>query len=52
MTRLYGRAFGEDRVVEYVPDVRFERVSVLSSMRLEGSIVPFAYEGTLNGELF
>ena len=52
MTRLYGRAFGEDRVVEYVPDVRFERVSVLSSMRLDGNIVPFAYEGTLNGELF
>ena len=27
MTRLYGRALGEERVIDYVPDVRFDRVN-------------------------
>lgn len=52
MTRLYGRAFGEERVIDYVPDVRFDRLSILTSMRLDGTLVPLAYKGTLNGELF
>jgi transposase len=52
MTRLYGRAFGQERVVDYVPDVRFDRLSILSSVRLDGTIVPFAYKGTLDGPLF
>ena len=52
MARLYGRAFGEERVIDYVPDVRFDRLSILSSMRLDGALVPLAYKGTLNGELF
>jgi transposase len=52
MTRLYGRAVGEERVVDYVPDVRFDRLSILSSVRLDGTLVPFTYEGTLDGPLF
>ena len=52
MTRLYGRAFGEDRVIDYVPDVRFDRLSLLSSMRLDGTLVPLAYKGTLDGSFF
>jgi len=52
MTRLYGRAFGSDRVVEYVPDVRFYRTSVVSSVRLDGTITPLAFEGSLNGDIF
>ena len=52
MTRLYGRAFGEERVIDYIPDVRFDRLSILSSMRLDGTMVPLTYTGTLNGELF
>ena len=52
MTRLYGRAVGEERVIDYVPDVRFDRVSILSSMRLNGTLVPVTYEGTLDGALF
>jgi transposase len=52
MTRLYGRAFGEERVIDYVPDVRFDRVSILSSMRLDGTLVPITYKGTLDGSLF
>jgi transposase len=52
MTRLYGRAFGEERVIDYVPDVRFDRLSILSSMRLDGTLVPLTYKGTLDGVLF
>jgi len=52
MTRLYGRSHGGERVVDYVPDVRFERFSVLSSIRLNGEMIPMSYDGTLNGELF
>lgn len=52
MTRLYGRAFGEERIIDYVPDVRFERLSILSSMRLNGTFVPLTYKGTLDGAFF
>jgi len=52
MTRLYGRAQSDERVVDYVPDVRFERTSLLSSIRLNGDKVPLVFEGSLNGDLF
>ena len=52
MTRLYGRAFKHERVVEAVPDIRFHRTTILSSMRLDGTIVPLVVEGALNGDVF
>lgn len=53
MTRLYGRGFKGERVIDYVPDVRFKRTSILSSIRLEGDcIVPIVFSGSLDGELF
>jgi transposase len=52
MTRLYGRSKGSKRVVDYVPDVRYQRTSILSSVRLDGTIVPLTFTGALNGELF
>jgi transposase len=52
MTRLYGRAVGKERVIDYVPDVRFDRLSILSAVRLNGIIAPLTYKGTLNGPLF
>lgn len=52
MTRLYGRAFGGERVVEYVPDVRFERYSLLSTINIKAEMIPLVYRGTLNGALF
>jgi transposase len=52
MTRLYGRAHTNERVNDYVPDVRFERTSILSSIRLDGTQIPIIFKGTLNGELF
>ena len=52
MTRLYGRAQTNERINEYVPDVRFQRLSILSTMRLDGTQVPFVFDGTPNSELF
>ena len=52
MTRLYGRSLKSERVVDYVPDVRFERTSIISSIRLNGEQAPFMFKGSLNGEVF
>jgi transposase len=52
MTRLYGRAQKHDRVIEAVPDTRFHRTTILSSVRLDGQTIPFVFEGALNGDIF
>ena len=52
MTRLYGRSSSNERVIDYIPDMRFERISILSSIRANGDMVPIVFEGALNGELF
>jgi transposase len=52
MTRLYGRGPKGERAVEYVPDSRFERYSILSAIRVTGETIPFVYPGTLKGSLF
>ena len=52
MTRLYGRASKHERVVEAVPDIRFHRTTILSSVRLDGTTVPLVFEGALNGDIF
>jgi transposase len=52
MTRLYGRSPKGERIIEYVPDVRYKRISIVSTIRVSGETNPFAYSGTLNGNLF
>ncbi|MDR0517919.1 MAG: transposase, partial [Fibromonadaceae bacterium] len=52
MARLYGRALRSERASDCVPYARFERTSVISSMRLSGKAVPVIFKGTLNGDLF
>lgn len=52
MTRLYGRAASHERITGAVPDTRFHRTTLLSSVRLDGTIVPIVFEGALNGEIF
>lgn len=52
MTRLYGRAASHERVIEAVPDTRFHRTTILSSVRLDGTIIPLVFEGALNGSIF
>jgi len=51
-TRLYGWAPSGERINEGVVDVRFERQSILSTMRISGVTVPIVFEGTLNKEIF
>jgi len=52
MTRLYGRALSNERLNDYVPDVRFERTSIIAALGLDGVTAPLAFKGTLNGEFF
>jgi transposase len=52
MTRHYGRGYSNERVEDYVPDVRFERTSLIGALGLGGIIAPLTYKGTLNGEFF
>jgi transposase len=52
MTRLYGRGFSDERIEEYVPDVRFERTSVISSISLNGIQAPLMFKGALNESIF
>ena len=52
MTHLYGRAVSNKRICDYVPDVRFKRTNIISTIRLNGDSVPFMFKGTLDGDLF
>ena len=52
MTRLYGWGEKSARVEEYVPDVRFERSSLIACVRLSGVTAPISFKGSLNGEFF
>jgi transposase len=52
MTRLYGRAKTNERVNDYVPDVRFERTSVVASIHLNGKQSTMTFKGTLNDQVF
>jgi transposase len=52
MTRLYGRAPTNERVYDYVPDVRFERTSIIGTLGLDGICAPMMFKGTLDGDFF
>jgi transposase len=52
LTRLYGRGKIGERVVDYVPDIRWESLTILSSLRLDGTTEALVFEGALNGEMF
>jgi len=45
MTRLYGRALRGERVVDYVPDGRWESLTMLSALRVNGNTVAMVYQG-------
>jgi transposase len=52
MTRLYGRAARGARVRDHAPDVRFERTSIVSTVRLDGGQAPMVFRGALDGRTF
>jgi transposase len=51
-TRLYGRALKNERINEGVKDVRFQRKSILSTLRFNGETCPIVFDGTLDQHLF
>ena len=52
MTRQHSRSLGGERVVDYTPDVRFERITMLFSVSAKGNIVSCIFAGSLNGDFF
>jgi len=52
MTRRYGRARKGERVRDRAPDARFERKTIISTVRLGGGQVPMVFKGALDGPTF
>ena len=52
MTRHYGRGKGKERVCEYVPFHTPKNTTMLSSIRLDGSLAYCFFQGSVNGEKF
>ncbi len=52
MIRLYGRGIKGERVKDYIPDARWSSLSIVSSLRSDGSTEALVYEGGMTGELF
>ena len=52
MVRLYGWSPKGKRIKDYVPDARWKSLSILSTLRNDGSTEAMVYEGALTGELF
>jgi hypothetical protein len=52
MTRKYGRIVGNERAVDNAPMKKGKRITMLSSVRLDGTTVGIKFEGALNGEIF
>ena len=52
MTRLYGRAFQGERCHDSAPNGRWETVTVLSSIRLDGATECIVFEGAMDRKMF
>ena len=52
MTRHYGRGKGKERVYDNVPFNTPKNTTLLSSVRLDGSLAYSFFEGSVNGKNF
>ena len=52
MTRLYGRAQGKNRVVDNAPFSKPQNITILSSIRLDGTTKYVVYQGGTTGDRF
>lgn len=52
MTRLYGRALKGKRCNDHAPDGRWERTTILSSIRSSGETCSMVFDGALDGKMF
>lgn len=52
MTRPYGKASFGKRCFDFAADGRWERVTLLSGMRLKGKTYSLVFDGSLDGKVF
>lgn len=52
MTRLYGRSFDGERLVDAAPQGHWCTTTILSAMRVDGSTAPMVIEGPTDAEVF
>ena len=52
MTRLYGRAFKGNRCLDSTPCGNWEAVTILSSIRLDGTTESLVFEGAVDRKMF
>ena len=52
MTRLYGRSFDGQRVVDATPHDHWCTTTMLAAMRIDGSTAPMVIEGPTDAEVF
>lgn len=52
MTRLYGRALKNSRCYDSAPDGRWERQTLLSSIRENGATESIVFDGALDRKMF
>ena len=52
LTRRYGRAFGKECITDSVPLNKPKNTTILSSMRLDGSVAYTTYSGEPTGDKF
>jgi transposase len=52
MTRLYGRAHGENRCLDSAPCGHWKTVTILSSLWLEGETGSLVFEGAVDRKMF
>lgn len=52
MTRLYGRSYQGNRCLDSTPCGRWETVTILSSVRLDGTTESLVFEGAVDRKMF
>jgi transposase len=52
MTRTYGRSQQGTRVIQQVPNGRWETTTFLGALRADGFVAPLTADGPINGRLF
>jgi transposase len=52
MARLYGRSERGERVIDHVPQGKWETVTFVAGLRHDGVVAPFVFNGPMTGAMF
>ena len=52
MTRTYGQSQQGTRVIQRIPDGRWETTTFVGALRADGFVAPLTADGPINGRLF